>query len=317
MQKIPVGKHAWMVSDAEDSTKTIVVDVKQQKVVRTLTLGNSNAQLMWPTSRGGLLVQAGSEMWLYNADLAKIATFPMAEAHSRIQFSPDASVLSIQTPSWSKTAGGKWQSNGKTDFLQADALTLIPVVNPPKVPILADSGFVQVEQSDGDVYFRPFASSERTLLTKSKAKCTARVFSLGHDKVLVGPNCSDREAKLLSLAGGPSVPINAGDLAFAQTSTSGATFVLGFQRKSRMHFLKDFNLLGDLAGTEEISELASLEAYESNSGKKIFQLTWKTAKDEPLYNSYDNSAVALSPDGLMLAMIHGNWLEVYQLPVSH
>jgi hypothetical protein len=46
-------------------------------------------------------------------------------------------------------------------------------------------------------------------------------------------------------------------------------------------------------------------------------LKWKPAKTEPLYDSYDNFAVALSPNGRMMAVARGSWLEVYELSISH
>jgi hypothetical protein len=318
IQQIPVSKHAWMVKDAEESAETMVVDVKQQRQVRTVTLGNQNAHLLWPTHDGNLIVRVGDELWLYDGGLQKIARFRLSAEYTplEIQISPDRRMILAQSWAHQKTQDGKWTKRLVTDLLQTDTLTPVVLENAPLVHGLVDTGFIEMdEKTDGDVYFRRFKDSTEKLLVKGNGRCRSRAQAVGGDRVLVAP-CSSKRGQVENLLGEPIYQIGDASWSFAQTSVSGKVFVLGFQQYSGTHFVKDLNLLSDLAGVDDPADVVVLKAYEQDSEKPVLELKWKPTKSEPLYNSYDNFAVGLSPNGRMMALVRGSWLEVYQLPIS-
>jgi hypothetical protein len=319
MQQIPVGNRAWMVKDAEQSAETMVVDIKQRKQVRTVTLGNRNAHFLWPTHNGNLIVRVGDELWLYNGALQKISDFRLSVDSTpvQIELSPDRRMLLAQSWLRQKTIEGGWTKRLVSDLLQTDTLSLLKLENVPIFPQLADSGFLEGDENGGgSIYFRPFSDSSRKLLIEGKESCPPRAQVVGVDRVLVA-RCTSTKGQVINLGGEPVHQTDDASWSFAQTSISGKVFVLGFQQYSRMHFLKDLNLIADLAGVDDPADVVVLKAYARDFEKHIFELRWKPTKSEPLYNSSKNFAVGLSPDGQMMAVVHGSALEVYQLPASH
>ena len=314
MRQIPVSKNAWMVKDAEESAETLVIDVKQQKLVRTVRLGNQSAHVLWPTHDGNLVVRVGNELWLYDERLEKTTRFPLSTEYApfEIQVSPDGRMIMAQRMLYQ----GKREDHLVTDLLQTDTLAPVVLRNAPRVLHLVSTGFIEVdEKANGDIYFRPFSNSTGKLLVKGKGRCSPHAQAVASDRVLVA-SCSAKKGQVVNLAGAPIHQIGDPSWDFAQTSVSGRAFVLGFQQYSKAHFLKDLNLLAVLAGVDDPADVVVLKAYERDSEKPILELGWKPAKSEPLYNSYDNFSVGLSPDGQLMAIVRGSWLEVYQLPIS-
>lgn len=314
MEQVEVAKHAWLVKDAQQSARTMVVDVKQQKQVSTLTLGNQDAHLLWPTHDGNLIVRAGNELWLYNGELQKTARFPLSAdyAPSEIQVSPDGRVIVAQKMLYQR----RQEDHLVTDLLQTDTLTRLAFENAPRIDRLVGMGYIAVdEKADGGLYFRQFSNSTGELLIKGGGKCRPHAQAVAGDRILVAA-CSAKKGQIVNLAGEPTHPTEDASSDFVQTSVSGRAFILGFQQYSKRHFLQDFNPLVLMAGPDDPANVIVLKAYGRDSQKPILELKWKPTKSEPLYDSYDNWAIGLSPSGGLMAIVRGTWLEVYQLPIG-
>jgi hypothetical protein len=313
MEQIDVAKHAVLVKDAEQSAGTIVVDVKQQKLVDTVTLGNQDAHLLWPTHDGNLIVQAGNELWLYNRDLQKTGRFPLSPdcAPAKIQVSPDGTAIIAQTMPYHR----RREDHPTTHLLRTDTLGPLAFANAPRFFSLVGTGFIAVDEKAEKFYYRPFSNSTDQLLVKGSGKCLPHAQAVADDRILVA-SCSAKKGQVVNLEGQPTHSIEDDSWDFVQTSVSGRAFVLGFQRYSKGHFLQDFNPLVLMGGPDDPANVIVLKAYERDSQKPLLELKWKPTKSEPLYDSYDNWAVALSPSGRLMAIVHGTWLETYQLPIG-
>lgn len=110
-----------------------------------------------------------------------------------------------------------------------------------------------------------------------------------------------------------------GSADFAQATISGRRFALGFQEYSKAHVVKKVvNPLTyiEALGTccDDPSNLFRLQVYDRESGRVVAEFHWKMDKSDPMWERYDNSAVALSPSGEYVAFLHGTAVEVYRIP---
>ena len=294
----------------------MVLNVEEQRQLKTIALGNHRADQLWPTHDGNLIVKADNEFWLYNGNLERVGRFVLSEDYrSRdIEVSPDGRLLIAQNES-SEIANGKRHKITVTQLLQADSLTPVAVHNLPRKIQLTENGIIARDETSGSLYLVPFSGSERKLLAVREGDCRPWVQAIGA-KHFVVRSCSSKSTQILNENGEVLRQTGHGPGSFAQTCISGRTFVLGFQEYSKMHFIKNLNLLADLAGADDPSDLVILRAYSQDAEAPSLELKWKPKKSEPMFDTYDNNAVGLSPDGEKMAIIHGRWLEVYRVPVK-
>jgi hypothetical protein len=312
--RVRVGKNAVLPKDPDLSAKTIIVDTTQKAQLKTVALGNENARQLWPTHDSNLIVKAGNELRLYDGDLHKIAQLQLSTDYmpANVEMSPDGRVIGFQR--FQRDRNGKRELI--TELLDTATLTPVALTNPPGVIwSLLGTGFVGEEWSGkGDLYFHPFSGGRPKLLARAHDHCQFPVKSIATDRILVG-NCGSKNLQIVNLSGELVREIH-DDVAFAQTSISGRTFILGFEKYSAAHFFKNFNLVANLAGVDDPADETLVRAYEADGENPIFQLKWKPKRSEPLFSAYDNSAIALSPNGKMAALIRGSSLEVYEIPTT-
>lgn len=278
--------------------KVVVFDLIKREILATVTLDNDLRQGIWPTHDGNFLARSGPRLVLYDSGLQVVARTDIPYM-AEVQVSPSGELATVD-------------SRSQVALLNTDTLASISSKTITEFK-LANTGFVEQHWStDGDFYFKPFVGGERLLL-KGKRHCVGTVYVLGLDNVLID-TCSFKAGQVVNLEGKTVYSIsNIDDLAFARANSSGTRFVLGFQRYSKSHVWRDLNIIADIAGVDDPSDLIVLLAYEKGSGKPIFELSWKLVKDEAMYGRYDNSAVALSPDGSVLATARSGAVEIYQL----
>lgn len=293
---------------SETPWKTFVLDVGKQRLLQTAELRNRSAIDMWPTHDGNFVVRSSGDLILYDRDFREVTKTQIPKEAIHIQLSPDGTRLAWTT----------WPSRkAKITVLDADTLRTITEEISAIPPKLASEGLIYENSDtgqDGRVNFRPFNGSGERALFEGKPKCGSGAEVLDKSHVLLG-TCVNKGHYLVDFAGHVSGEIHS-NWSFIQTSTSGRTFALGIQQNDATHFFKNLNPLSALAGVEEDAEEFVLRAFETKSVKTVFELRWKLNKDEPMFDRYDSSIVALAPNGQLLATIRGKWLEVYRLTIE-
>jgi hypothetical protein len=279
--------------------KLLVFDLIKRKILAAVALDNDVREGIWATHDGNFLARSGPRLVLYDSGLRVVASTEIPYM-AEVQVSPSG-----------KLASAAW--NSQVILLNTD--TLAPISSKTILAFkLANTGFVEPNWlTNGDVYFKPFGGGEKLLL-KGNRRCVGDVYVLDLDNILID-TCPFKAGQVVNLEGQKVYLIPDIDgLAFARANADGTRFVLGFQRYSKSHVWRDLNIIADIAGVDDPSDLIVLRAYEKGSGKPTFELSWKLVKDEAMYGRYDNSAVALSPDGGVLATARGGAVEIYQLP---
>jgi hypothetical protein len=305
-----------VISNGQSSPASVLFHTTKNKILRTGNTCATTGRSVWASSAAGMLVACAKELVLYDQEfrpMAHIAAELKYVEQQTLKFSPTREYVAVE-------GAGKYSITvWSTDTLSQVAsfpLGSKYITGIFKLGYLV-YGIPKGAQGGGLTFF-PFQASQGKTLLNDETNCGAS-FAIGESEVLA-TQCGKRPGEIIDVSTAQvrvQVP-ETKSATFAQTSISGKRFALGFQEHSRVHTLKQvlnpFTYIKAL-GTccDDPSDLFTLKVYDQQSGRVLTEFQWKTNKNEPLWERYDNSAVALSPTGDYVAFLRGSVVEVYEI----
>jgi hypothetical protein len=279
-------------------------------------------QDLWGTVQGNILAACQDGLVLYDRMFHQIAKFEVPltayTAKETLLFSPTHEFVAVNPLPRRDVAR----------VLETDTLTQVATFpsRPEYVLALFKEGYAVDKQNNekegSELTFHQFHSPHSVLLLKRQKNCPADGFGISESEFLK-TSCGKDPGGIVDVTTAQTrLTFPAIDSAhFAQTTTSGKRFALGFQGYSIGHTVKQVtNPITYLAalGTccDDPSNLFRLRIYYQQSGRMIEEFHWKTNRKEPMWERYDNSGVALSPSGEYVAFLRGTAVEIYRIPPS-
>jgi hypothetical protein len=298
----------------------VLYDVPNKKVARMGTTCALTGRSVWATAEGKLLTACADGLVLYDPQLRQIAKFQVALSYYTLR---NTLLLS---PTHEFIAFNLLPGQSTLKVLATATLTEFDSFLPPSSALVEDlfeGGYTAAPYVKGregvELSFYGFRNSQPILLLKTDKTCFANGFGVGKSEFL--KTCGKDKGEIIDVGTARAKLIVSGveSANFAQTTVSGKRFALGFQDYSKAHTVKQFvNPLTYLEalGTccDDPSNLFRLKVYDQQSGRAVAEFHWKTNKKEPMWERYDNSAVALSPSGAYVAFLHGTDVEIYRIP---
>ncbi len=293
------GENRGTQASASDSpslppVQTLVFDLRTKKLVAQGRLGgNRLARNFGPTRDGRFVVRTYTDLRLFSPDLKQLASFPLPPqpVWTDFQVTPDGRRIVVPNGDWLL-------------ILDADSLVKLHQVPASRNyatvfdgdarldwglrPGISDKVFLRVSAQPADMLYQAPDNSPL-----SAAFLADEVVYVERDDAAVVLSADGKQLYSLKLRG---------DAHLVHTSLGGQRFALeslGATFGGRLlHPL-------DRSGQRGVDK-ETVEVFEVGSGKQVFALEWRPGRHP--------SDVALSPDGLRLALIRGGFLEVYDLP---
>ncbi len=308
-----------LISNGDSSPISVLYDIKAKKVVRTGTTCATTGRSLWATPGKNLLAACPNGLVLYNLEFQPIAHFAAPLTYNQnetLLFSPTREFIAVNP----------LPRRGNAKVLTTDTLTVVASYPSESdyVTNLYRAGYLVYASTKGkkgwELSFYQFPDLQPQLLFKSSQNCATVGFGISESEFLK-PHWGKDQGEIIDVTSGQVMlkPFDIGSPQFVQTTVSGKRFALGFQQYSKAHIVKQ--LVNPLTYIEALgtccddpSNLFRVRVYDQQSGHMLAEFHWKTRKNEPLWDSHGNSAVALSPRGGYLAFLRATAVEVYRIP---
>lgn len=273
--------------------ETVVFDLETKKpVARGRLGGNRLARNFAPTHDGKFVVRTYTDLRLFGANLAVLATYPLPPGPTWADFQVTPSGRRIVVPD------GDWIL-----MLDADSLERIQEIPAARHYAMVFSDTARLDLglkpgTDDAVYLR-FPGRPAKLLFQTPDSSSISVEFLTDDHVYVE---RDASAVVLSTEGKQLYALKLrGEVHRVHACLGGQGFALeswGVTLAGRL--LHPFDRSGRRVDREFV------EVFDTSTGRKVFEMEWSPRRYV--------SDVALSPDGHRLAVVRGGFLEIYDLP---
>ena len=311
-----------LISNGHSSPISVVYDIPRKEIVRTGRMCGLTGKSVWATPGGMLLSDCYDGLVLYDLEFRQIAKFQTRLDHYTIR-----NTLSL-SPTHELVALSPFPKLGATTVLATATLTEVHSFPSPSVGMLGlyKTGYTVATYAKGmnevEVSFYPFLGLQPILLIKREKSCWWDTFGISESELLK-PCGQGGKGKVIDVNTAQNT-LRIPDIEsanFVQTSGSGKRFALGFQEYSKAHTIKQIinpftYLLALGACCDDPSNLFRLRVYDQGSVGAVAEFHWKTNKNDPMWERYDNSAVALSPSGEYVAFLRGTVVEVYRIQDS-
>lgn len=308
-----------LISNGQSSPRYAIFDLASHRVLATGVSCALTGRDAWATPAGNILVACAQGLVLYDRNFHELAqaNIPLSRYTVRdsLTFSPTRKLVAVNPLPRQAT----------TRVLNTDTLAEVATYQAFGVYVygISESGYSTYEtsgQQEDVLTFHSFQNSPAVELAARKQRCAQAGFGVSESEFL-RTSCGKDNGEIIDLKSGQSRLNFPGsdDAVFAQTTTSGKRFALGFQGYTKGHELKKaINPMTYVIalGTccDDPDNLFKLRVYDQRSGGMLAEFRWQTKQGEPMWERYDNSAVALSPDGEHLALLHGVAAEIYRIP---
>jgi hypothetical protein len=303
--------------------RAVLIDVQRGKVTKTVDWKVPDSrQYLWPISRNRVLVHVGRELRVYGDGLKLEQRLSIDGPLAFLRPSPSSAYFAVgvveerhaQATHWQleEAEGREPEEDVEVKVLDANLRALATVVRSSRAapPVLSDTGEILILRASKNrwEFVEETWEGQRRLIARVDSRCMPQATSLPPDLLFV-VGC-DRQAmgkwyRVLQPDGkpvlkgwSPSVELEhvAGGVAAANA------FTVGFSEATKA-------MGADSAFHASDLESEHIAVYRAANGARLFTLT--VPSPEPTVQTF-----ALSPDANQLAVLQGDQIAFYKIPLA-